>query len=38
MELTQKISAADKMLEINVLDRLIITDNGCYSFADEGII
>jgi DNA repair protein RadC len=38
IELTKKISAAGRMLEINVLDHLIITDNGFYSFADEGVI
>jgi len=31
IDLTKKISAAGKMLEINVLDHLIITDNGYYS-------
>jgi DNA repair protein RadC len=38
IDLTKKISAAGRMLEINVLDHLIITDNGYYSFGDEGII
>lgn len=36
--LTHKISAAGKLLEILVLDHLIISDLGCYSFADEGMM
>lgn len=38
IDLTKKISAAGRLLDINVLDHLIITDNGYYSFGDEGII
>jgi DNA repair protein RadC len=38
IDLTKKISSAGRMLEINVLDHLIITDNGYYSFGDEGVI
>lgn len=33
--LTQKIKDAGQLLDIKVLDHLIITDNGYYSFADE---
>jgi DNA repair protein RadC len=29
---------AGKFLEIPVLDHIIYTDNGYYSFADEGIL
>jgi DNA repair protein RadC len=36
--LTNKLIAAGKLLDISVLDHLIITDRGYYSFADEGII
>ena len=38
IDLTKKIANAGKMLDINVLDHLIITNEGYYSFADEGII
>jgi len=38
LELTKKIKQAGKLLDIDVLDHLIITDNGYYSFADEGKI
>ena len=36
--LTSKIKAAGALLEIEVLDHLIITPEGYYSFADEGMI
>jgi DNA repair protein RadC len=36
--LTKNISAAGKMLEMNVFDHLIITDNGYFSFGDEGLL
>lgn len=38
IQLTKNITEAGKVLEIGVLDHLIITQNGFYSFADEGII
>jgi DNA repair protein RadC len=38
IELTKKIAGAGRMLDINVLDHLIITDNGYYSFGDEGLL
>ncbi len=38
IQLTKNIVEAGKVLEINVLDHLIITQNSFYSFADEGII
>ena len=38
IEITKKIKTAGKSLDINVLDHLIITQNGYYSFADEGIL
>ncbi len=36
IDLTKKIVEACKIFGISVLDHLIITDNGFYSFADEG--
>ncbi|MDB5029798.1 MAG: hypothetical protein JWP71_519 [Mucilaginibacter sp.] len=38
IDLTKKIANAGRMLDINVLDHLIVTNEGFYSFADEGII
>jgi len=38
IDLTKKIANAGRMLDINVLDHLIITNEGYYSFADEGIL
>ena len=38
IDLTKKIADAGKMLDINVLDHIIITNDGFYSFADEGLI
>jgi DNA repair protein RadC len=37
-ELTLKIKEAGKLLDIKLLDHLIITEEGYFSFADEGII
>lgn len=36
--LTQKLVQAGKMIDIMVLDHLIISEQGYYSFADEGIL
>lgn len=36
--LTSKISQGGKYLDIQTLDHLIITSEGYYSFADEGIL
>ena len=36
--LTSKLIAAGKNLDINVIDHIIVTDSGYYSFADEGLI
>ncbi|QEC69729.1 DNA repair protein [Panacibacter ginsenosidivorans] len=36
--LTQKIKEGGKLLDINVMDHLIICNEGYYSFADEGCI
>jgi DNA repair protein RadC len=38
ISLTKKISAAGKMLDIQIFDHLIITDNGYFSFGDEGLL
>lgn len=38
IQLTKKMVDAGKVLEINVLDHLIVTDMGYYSFADEGMM
>ncbi|EPH09625.1 MULTISPECIES: RadC family protein [Myroides] len=37
-QITRKIKEASKILDINLLDHLIITAEGYYSFADEGIL
>ena len=36
MELTSKIKHAANYLDITVLDHIIVSDEGYYSFADEG--
>ncbi len=36
-EITEKLIVAGKQLDIRVLDHLIITQNGYFSFQDEGI-
>jgi len=38
LDLTRKIKEGGKFLEIQLLDHLIITSEGYYSFADEGLI
>lgn len=38
LKITQNIKEAGKIMEINLLDHLIITDDGFFSFADEGIL
>lgn len=37
-ELTKKIKEAGKLLDIQVLDHIIVTSEGYYSFADEGTL
>jgi DNA repair protein RadC len=37
-ELTTKIKEAAKYFDIRVIDHIIVSENGYYSFADEGII
>ncbi|MER3465574.1 MAG: hypothetical protein C4329_15350 [Chitinophagaceae bacterium] len=37
-ELTNKIKEAAKYFDIKVLDHLIVSDDGYFSFADEGIL
>lgn len=36
IDITKKIKKASKLMEITLLDHVIITSNGYYSFADEG--
>jgi DNA repair protein RadC len=37
-ELTHKIKEASRYFDIKVLDHIIVSDDGYYSFADEGIL
>ena len=37
-ELTQKIKLAGQLLDIKLMDHLIVTTEGYYSFADEGLL
>jgi DNA repair protein RadC len=37
-ELTKKIKEAAKYFDINVMDHIIVSESGYYSFADEGIL
>jgi len=37
-QLTLKIKEAAKYFDINVLDHIIVSEEGYYSFADEGIL
>jgi DNA repair protein RadC len=36
--LTKQVVEAGRLLEISVIDHLIVTDGGYYSFADEGML
>jgi len=38
LKLTKRLKESGKLLDINILDHLIITDNGYYSMADEGVM
>ncbi len=38
IHLTKKLVEGGKLLDISVLDHLIVTTDGYYSFADEGLI
>jgi DNA repair protein RadC len=38
IELTTKIKEAGRYLDIQVLDHVIVTSEGYYSFADEGVL
>lgn len=37
-QITAKIKEAARLLDLNVLDHLIVSESGYYSFADEGLI
>ena len=38
MEITTPVKEAEKLMRISVIDHLILTDAGYYSFADEGLL
>lgn len=38
VELTRKLCAAAKLLDMRILDHIILTNNTYYSFADDGIL
>ncbi len=38
ISITKKLKEAGKIMDIPLLDHLIVTDGGSYSFADEGLI
>jgi DNA repair protein RadC len=38
VNLTKQIKQAAQLLEVNLVDHLIVTDHGYYSFADEGML
>ncbi|MCG8476922.1 MAG: DNA repair protein RadC [Cytophagales bacterium] len=38
LDLTKKVKSAGESLDIQVLDHLIFTDRGFFSFADEGVL
>ncbi len=38
ISLTKQVSEAGRLLDISVLDHLIVTEHGFYSFADEGMM
>lgn len=37
-EITRKLKEAGKLLEIKVVDHMIVSDEGYFSFADEGVL
>ena len=37
-EITQKLKNAGQLLDIKVVDHIIVSDDGYYSFADEGLL
>src|SRR6266850_4061815 len=38
IDLTKRMKEGGRLLEIQVLDHIIITREGCYSFANEGLV
>ncbi len=38
LDITKKLKKAGEVLEISVLDHVIVSENGFYSFADEGML
>nr|MBP6425909.1 hypothetical protein [Flavobacterium sp.] len=37
-QITQKLKRAGESLEIAILDHVIVTDTGYFSFVDQGIL
>jgi DNA repair protein RadC len=37
-QLTQRLKEAAQLLDIHMLDHVIVSEQGYYSFADEGLI
>lgn len=38
ISMTKKVSASAELLDMKLLDHLIITKEGCFSFADDGML
>jgi DNA repair protein RadC len=38
IDLTKKMKEGGKLLEVQLLDHIIITTEGYYSFSDEGLL
>lgn len=38
IKITNRVKQALNLFDINLLDHIIITSNGCYSFAEEGLL
>ena len=38
IKLTEKLTKAGSLLDIQVIDHIIVTENAYYSFADNGMI
>jgi len=38
LDITRKLKSAGQTLDISVLDHLIVSENGYYSFADKGVL
>jgi len=38
IDLTKRLKEGDKILEVQLLDDVIVTTEGYFSFADEGLL